>query len=67
MPIVEVTLAEGRSPEKLRRMITAITDAVMESIDAPKRSIRVILREVPTTHFAAADETIAERKAKTAN
>ncbi|NLT30886.1 MAG: 2-hydroxymuconate tautomerase family protein [Propionibacterium sp.] len=66
MPLVEVTLTEGRTPEKLRALISEITNAVTTSIDAPKDAVRVILREVPATHFAAGDETIAERQAKAA-
>jgi 4-oxalocrotonate tautomerase len=62
MPIVEVTLVEGRSPEELRDMISAVTTAVSETVAAPVESIRVIIREVPTTHFAAGDITIAERR-----
>ena len=63
MPIVEVTLVNGRSPEELRAMISAVTTAVSETLAAPCESIRVIIREVPTTHFAAGDVTIAERRA----
>lgn len=63
MPIVEVTLAEGRSPEVLRSLIRAVTAAVATSVSAPVESVRVILREVPDTHFAAGDVTIAERRA----
>jgi 4-oxalocrotonate tautomerase len=63
MPIVEVTLVEGRAPEELRAMISAVTKAVSETISAPVAAIRVIVREVPTTHFAAGDVTIAERQA----
>ena len=63
MPIVEVTLVNGRSPEELRAMISAVTTAVFETVAAPVESIRVIIREVPTTHFAAGDVTIAERRA----
>ena len=62
MPIVEVTLVHGRSPEQLRAMISAVTTAVSETVAAPFESIRVIIREVPTTHFAAGDVTIAERR-----
>ncbi|MDW5615081.1 2-hydroxymuconate tautomerase [Mycolicibacterium sp. D5.8-2] len=61
MPIVEVTLAAGRTPEQLRRLISAMTTAVSESISAPPERIRVIIREVPLTHFAAGDITLAER------
>ncbi|GAB3062247.1 hypothetical protein GCM10027053_25840 [Intrasporangium mesophilum] len=63
MPIVEITLTQGRTPEQLRTLISAVTHAVVESVDAPVESVRVVVREVPTTHFAAGDVTIAERVA----
>ena len=65
MPLIEVTLAEGRSPEQLRALISRLTEAVVETGVAPKQSVRVIVREVPPTHWAAADETLAERAEKT--
>jgi len=64
MPFVEITLAEGRPPEKLRALITAVTDAVCESIAAPKANVRVVIRELPKTHWAAGDVTLAERAAQ---
>ena len=66
MPIIEVTLAEGRTPEKLRALIHELTESVVRTEVAKKESVRVILREVPKTHFAAADETLAERAEKLA-
>ncbi|MCA0292875.1 MAG: 4-oxalocrotonate tautomerase family protein [Actinobacteria bacterium] len=63
MPFIDVTLAEGRSPEQLRTLITKLTDAAVEAVGAPRESIRVVLREVPPTHWAAGDVTIAERHA----
>jgi 4-oxalocrotonate tautomerase len=64
VPIIEVTLAEGRSPQALRRLIDELTTATEHAIGAPRPSIRVILREIPPTHFAAGGETLAERAAK---
>ncbi len=64
MPLIEVTLAEGRSPEKLRGLISKLTDAVVEADVAKKEAVQVVLREVPKTHWAAGDETLAERAAK---
>lgn len=61
MPLIEVTLTHGRTPEQIRSMISALTHAVAETIDAPIPTIRVVVREVPQTHFAAGDVTIAER------
>lgn len=63
MPLIEVTLVEGRSPDQLRALITKLTAAACEAVDAPKASVRVVVREVPATHWAAGDETIAERDA----
>jgi 4-oxalocrotonate tautomerase len=62
MPLIEVTLAEGRTPQQLRTLISALTHATAEAVDAPVDSIRVVIREVPTTHWAAGDVTIAERR-----
>lgn len=63
MPIIEVTLVEGREPEQLRSLIHELTMAAHSALDAPLPSIRVLLREIPPTHFAAGDETLAERRA----
>jgi len=67
MPLIEVTLAEGRSPEKLRALISKLTEAVVETGVAKKEAVRVILREVPKSHWAAGDGTLAERAAKQHN
>lgn len=61
MPLVQVTLVEGRTPQQLRTLISSLTSAVTDSIGAPKEAIRVVLNEVPDTHWAAGDVTIAER------
>lgn len=61
MPLVEVTLTEGRDPAALRDLIHRVHVAVQESIDADPASIRVIIREVPRTLWAAGDQTLAER------
>ncbi|MEI2810417.1 MAG: 2-hydroxymuconate tautomerase [Nocardioides sp.] len=65
MPLIEVTLVEGRTPEQLRSMISAVTTAVSETVNSPVENIRVVIREVPTTHWAAGDVTIAESRAAT--
>lgn len=64
MPVIDVTLVEGRSPAQLRGLVTALTDAAVTAVDAPRESVRVLLREVPPTHWAAGDVTVAERRAR---
>jgi 4-oxalocrotonate tautomerase len=62
MPLVEVTLVTGRTPDQLRALITGLTQAVVDAIAAPKDAVRVVIREVEPTHWAAGDVTIAERR-----
>lgn len=63
MPVVQVTLTQGRSPETIRSMISAVTQALVDTGVAPKENVRMLVTEIPTEHFAAGDVTIAERKA----
>ena len=61
MPLIEVTLVQGRSPQQLRSLISQLTDAAESALQVSRTAIRVVLREVPPTHWAAGDVTIAER------
>ena len=47
----------------LYAMIPALTTAAVDTVDAPRETVRVVVREVPATHWAAGDVTIAERRA----
>jgi 4-oxalocrotonate tautomerase len=64
VPLVEVTLVEGRSPDQLRSLVHELHEAVVRAVDAPAESVRIVLREVPATHWSAGDVTIAERRAR---
>ena len=65
MPLIDVSIAEGRSPEQLRALVSALHRAAEESVGAVPENTTVIIREVPTTHWSKADRTIAERKKAT--
>jgi 4-oxalocrotonate tautomerase len=64
VPLIEVTLAEGRDQERVRTLMHQVHAAVRDALDAPDESIRVIVREVPATHWSAGDVTLAERQAR---
>lgn len=63
MPLVQVNMREGRTPEQIRALITSVTDAVVDSIGAPKDTVSVIVNEVPGTHWASNDVTLDEKRA----
>ncbi|ORA34608.1 tautomerase family protein [Mycobacterium aquaticum] len=62
MPLVEVTIAQGRSADQIRAMMHEVHEAVLRTVDTQPEHIRVIVREVPRTHWATGDLTIAEMK-----
>jgi 4-oxalocrotonate tautomerase len=63
MPLVEVTVVQGRTPKQIRTLIHELTGAVVRALEVPQQSVRVAVRELPTTNWAAGDVTIAEREA----
>ncbi|AUG76141.1 hypothetical protein CFP65_1238 [Kitasatospora sp. MMS16-BH015] len=63
MPLVEITLVEGRPPHLLRGLIHELHIAVVRALAAPAEAVRVVVREVPPSLWAAGDVTIAEREA----
>ncbi|HSW05174.1 2-hydroxymuconate tautomerase [Aquabacterium sp.] len=51
MPLIQVTLLEGRSADMKAALIFRLTEAAVDAIGAPRESIRVILQEVPPAHW----------------
>jgi 4-oxalocrotonate tautomerase len=62
MPLIEIHLLEGRSDEQKKALLTAVTQAVQDSIGAPLESIRVWIQEMPPKDFMAAGVLAADRK-----
>lgn len=46
MPIVQISMMEGRPEEKIEKMITSVSEAISTSLDAPIESVRVIVNEM---------------------
>jgi 4-oxalocrotonate tautomerase len=63
VPLIEVTLAEGRSREQIRAMMHDVHEAVLRTVDTRPEHIRVIVQEVPRTHWATGDLTLHEMDA----
>lgn len=64
MPLIQVNMAAGRTPEQKRALLQAITDAVHQSIGAPVPSIRVWISEFEATDFISGGEILADRRAR---
>ncbi|MGV3653029.1 MAG: 4-oxalocrotonate tautomerase [Noviherbaspirillum sp.] len=57
MPIIRVSMMEGRSAEQIEEMIQAVTEVVHRTLDAPIESVRVLVDELPKTHWGIAGKT----------
>ncbi len=51
MPLMIVKIQEGRPPEKIEALIDALTDAAVRTLDAPIDTVRVLVEEIPKTHW----------------
>ncbi len=67
MPHVAITLAEGRSPKQIRDLIHEVHAAVLRTVDTRPEYIRVVVHEVPRTHWATGDVTLTEMDAAPAD
>ena len=51
MPLVQVSLIEGRPAELEEELIAELTETVVRVLDAPRESVRVILYGVPAERW----------------
>jgi 4-oxalocrotonate tautomerase len=65
VPLIEVSISAGRTPEQLRALVHEVHEAVARTADARPEHITVIVREIPRDHWAAGDVTLTEMDART--
>jgi len=61
MPLVQVSLVEGRPAELEEELIAELTETVVRVLDAPRESVRVILYGVPAERWGVAGVSKAIR------
>jgi len=55
MPIIHVTLVQGRDEEKVQAFIREVARAAHTQLQAPMHTIRVMVNEVPPQRFSVGD------------
>ncbi|MFD0051479.1 tautomerase family protein [Actinomycetes bacterium NPDC127524] len=61
MPIIHITIVEGRDDESIESCIRNVARTVSESLNAPLETVRVALHEVPANRFAVGDKLKSEK------
>jgi 4-oxalocrotonate tautomerase len=65
MPVIQISMLSGRTPEKIEKLITELTAVTSEILDAPADSIKVLVTELEPTHYGSGGESIAVRRKRT--
>lgn len=60
MPFIEVSIAEGRTDQQLRHMVSELHRSVEKTVGATPENTTVIVREVAESLWSKGDRTIAE-------
>ncbi len=64
MPIVQIHLIEGRSDDKKRKLVDAVTKAICESVDVKPEKVRIILSEMAPNHYSVAGKLVLDQDKK---
>jgi 4-oxalocrotonate tautomerase len=54
MPFAQIYMLEGRTEEQKRAVIEKVTQALVEAVDAPVNTVRVLIQDVPKTNWGIA-------------
>jgi 4-oxalocrotonate tautomerase len=52
MPIVQIEIVEGRTLEQKRELSKKVTEAIVESINVPQDSVKIIIREMKKDNYS---------------
>ncbi|MFP3389372.1 4-oxalocrotonate tautomerase [Brevibacillus sp. SIMBA_040] len=57
MPIVQVSILQGRDKEQIRNLIEGVTAAITTSLDVRPEQVRVLVTELPPSHWGVGGVT----------
>lgn len=62
MPLIQITMLQGRSAEQKRKIAKRITDVMVEEAGAKREAIVVTFLEVSRESYASGGELMADKK-----
>lgn len=62
MPIIELKILEGRDQEVKDELIARVTQTVSETLQVSPESVRVLLYDIPLTHWGIAGKTVEKKR-----
>jgi len=62
MPMVQISMVEGRDAEHKRRLVSSVTAAVVDTLAVAPQQVRVLLYELPPGNWAVGGTTKGDRQ-----
>jgi 4-oxalocrotonate tautomerase len=66
MPIVQISLVEGRDPAAIKHCIQEVAQTLHRTLGAPMDTIRILVTQLPATQWGVGDRTRADIDAERA-
>lgn len=60
MPICQINMMVGRTPEQKKLLIAKVTEAICEAVGVKPEGVRIMINEMPKEHFGIAGKSAAE-------
>jgi len=64
VPLVQISILPGRSPEQKRALLAEVTDAVVRTCKVQPEQVRVLISEVAAEHWGVGGVSRAEIDAR---
>ena len=61
MPLIQVTMLEGRTADQKRKLVERLTDAMVEEAAAKREAVVVTIYELPRESYASGGVLMADR------
>jgi 4-oxalocrotonate tautomerase len=64
VPVVVITMREGRTDDEVRALASEVTEAVVRTVNVTPDRVRVLVHELPASRIAAGGVLAADAVAK---
>jgi len=62
MPLIQVTLLEGRTAEQKRKVVERLTNVIVEELGSKREAVTVTINDVPASNYATGGVLLQDKK-----
>ncbi len=61
MPIVQISMIAGRTPEKKEQLIKKVTGAIVEALQVPADVVHIVIHDIPKENIGDAGVPLSKK------